>query len=174
MTVGVPESFPMVVTGQAEEGDFSATVNYTHKQLNMVVSGSPEDMTYDYAADTLGVVLESIEVEGEAVPDDVFNLAVEANDLTGSSRMQIAENRDLTQTFNAASLTYNMNFQDPESGETGLINGQLELTTDPNVPITSFTQADIDLGHLVYRHDGGDTTNCMQNKCGTTRNEEMW
>ncbi|NOD94135.1 DUF2125 domain-containing protein [Ruegeria sp. HKCCD4884] len=126
VTVGVPENFPMVVTGQAEEGDFSATVNYTHKQLNMVVSGSPEDMTYDYTADTLGVVLDSIEVEGEAVPDDVFNLAVEANDLTGSSRMQIAENRDLTQTFNAASLTYNMNFQDPESGETGLINGQLD------------------------------------------------
>lgn len=33
----------------------------------------------------------------------------------------------------------------------GPSQGQLELTTDPNTAITSFTQEDIDLGKLVYR-----------------------
>ena len=37
-------------------------------------------------------------------------------------------------------------------------NGQLELTTAPTVPITSFTQNDIDNNRLVYVHDGSNTT----------------
>lgn len=36
----------------------------------------------------------------------------------------------------------------------GLGNGQLELTTNPGVAITSFTQADLDAGFVVYVHDG--------------------
>ncbi len=40
----------------------------------------------------------------------------------------------------------------------GPANGQLELTTDPGVPITSFTQDDIDNNRLVYVHDGSDTS----------------
>ncbi|MGD9126238.1 MAG: DUF4347 domain-containing protein, partial [Planctomycetia bacterium] len=37
-------------------------------------------------------------------------------------------------------------------------NGQLELTTDPGTPITSFTQDDIDNDRVVYVHDDSDTT----------------
>ena len=37
-------------------------------------------------------------------------------------------------------------------------NGQLELTTNPGVAITSFTQADLDAGRVVYVHDGSETT----------------
>jgi hypothetical protein len=33
-------------------------------------------------------------------------------------------------------------------------NGQLELTTNPGVAITTFTQADIDAGHVVFVHSG--------------------
>jgi hypothetical protein len=37
-------------------------------------------------------------------------------------------------------------------------HGQLELTTAPGVTITNFTQADINAGLLLYRHDGSDPT----------------
>jgi Tol biopolymer transport system component len=37
-------------------------------------------------------------------------------------------------------------------------NGQLELTTNPGVAISSFTQAQIDAGEVVYVHDGSETT----------------
>ncbi|NOC85305.1 DUF2125 domain-containing protein [Ruegeria sp. HKCCD6428] len=126
VTIDLPESFPMEITGQAEDENFAATVTYSHSQLNMVVSGTPDDMTYDYKAHNLGVKLDSIEVDGEALPNDVFGIDVQASDLSGSSRMQIGDNRNISQTFNAATLTYDLNFQDPESGENGLINGQLD------------------------------------------------
>ncbi|MCP4274396.1 MAG: hypothetical protein GY781_20930, partial [Gammaproteobacteria bacterium] len=40
----------------------------------------------------------------------------------------------------------------------GPANGQLEFTTNPGVAITSFIQADIDAGYVVYVHDGSSTT----------------
>ena len=40
----------------------------------------------------------------------------------------------------------------------GLANGQLELTGNPGVAVTSFTQAQIDAGEVVYVHDGSNTT----------------
>ena len=40
----------------------------------------------------------------------------------------------------------------------GPVNGQLELTTAPGVAITSFTQADIDAGRLVFVHSGAVST----------------
>ena len=39
------------------------------------------------------------------------------------------------------------------------INGQLELTTNPTVAITTFTQDDINNSRLIYVHDGSETTN---------------
>ncbi|MCX8954268.1 DUF2125 domain-containing protein [Ruegeria sp. NA] len=125
VTIGLPESFPMDVTGKADDEEFAAKVIYSHSQLNMVVSGTPEDMTYDYTADKLGISLDSIEVDGEPLPNEVFSIAVEAGDLAGRSRMQIGEHRNITQAFNSDTLTYDLNFQDPENGESGLINGQL-------------------------------------------------
>ena len=41
---------------------------------------------------------------------------------------------------------------------TAPLNGRLELTTAPGVAITSFTQADIDAGRLVYVHNGAVST----------------
>ena len=40
----------------------------------------------------------------------------------------------------------------------GLAYGQLELTGNPGVAVTSFTQAQIDAGEVVYIHDGSNTT----------------
>jgi len=40
----------------------------------------------------------------------------------------------------------------------GLANGQLELTTNPGLAITSFTQDDIDNNRVVYVHDDSETT----------------
>ena len=40
----------------------------------------------------------------------------------------------------------------------GLANGQLELTTDPGNAVTTWTQAQIDAGEVVYVHNGSNTT----------------
>ncbi len=37
------------------------------------------------------------------------------------------------------------------------VHGQLELTTGAGVPITVFTQEDIDSDRVIYKHDGGES-----------------
>ncbi|MEM7313471.1 MAG: cadherin-like domain-containing protein, partial [Planctomycetota bacterium] len=49
----------------------------------------------------------------------------------------------------ASELTYTVS---------NLVNGQLELGSSPGSPITSFTQAQIDSGDIVFLHDGSETT----------------
>ena len=49
----------------------------------------------------------------------------------------------------ATSVTYSVT--------TGPANGQLELTSNPGVPIASFTQDDLDNNRVVYIHNGSET-----------------
>ena len=67
-----------------------------------------------------------------------------------------------TDTLNNTELRYDDSEQPASSVSYtvtgGLANGQLELTGNPGVSITSFTQAQIDAGEVVYVHDGSNTT----------------
>ncbi|MDA7949432.1 MAG: FecR domain-containing protein, partial [Hyphomicrobiaceae bacterium] len=55
---------------------------------------------------------------------------------------------------------------DPDSSPTELVYtvidppdfGQLEFTNNPGVAITTFTQADLDAGRVIYVHDGSEVT----------------
>ena len=40
--------------------------------------------------------------------------------------------------------------------QTPPVNGRLELSTDPGVVVTTFTQADVAAGRLVYFHHGNE------------------
>lgn len=55
---------------------------------------------------------------------------------------------DIEQT--AAQLTYTIG--------TGPVSGRLELSTAPGITATTFTQADIAAGRLIYIHNGSETT----------------
>ena len=103
--------------------------------------------------------------QGNAVTAQSFSLTVTAVDddaptqvtNTGST---IAEGG--TDTLSAAELA----FTDTEQPATAVAftvtsspaNGQLELTTNPGVAITAFTQDDLDNNRVVYIHDGSNTT----------------
>ena len=88
-----------------------------------------------------------------AVDDDA---PVQVNN-TGSTAVEGG-----TDTLITAELLYTDSEQ-PASSVTytvtaGLANGQLELAGNPGVAVTSFTQAQIDAGEVVYVHDGSNTT----------------
>lgn len=126
VSIDLPQRTPMSVSGEAEGEAFSADVVYTHDQLQMVVSGTPEDMTYDYSAALLGITLESLEFDGETVPDDLLDMRIDTTDISGSSRMRIDGARQIDQNFNSAGADYTVRFEDPEKGESALIEGALE------------------------------------------------
>lgn len=126
VTIGVSESLPITISGAFDDQNFEAGVVYTNAGLDMVVSGSAEDMTYTYSADQLKLVLDSITVGDEALPPDLLTLALTLNSVEGVTRMLIGEQRDATQTFSAADLDYELTFSDPDTGDNGRVAGQLE------------------------------------------------
>ncbi|WP_037315469.1 hypothetical protein [Ruegeria halocynthiae] len=144
VNVDLPESLPMTVSGELDGDAFSVNVVQTQSGLNMVVSGTPDDMTYDYTADSLGLKLDKLEVEGETSQDDVLAANLEMTDLAGSSRMKIGENRDVDQEFTADDLTYSMAFQDPEGEDDAKFDGSMkQLAFEGNSVIPSnFDAAD--------------------------------
>lgn len=129
VSVGLPETFPMTITGAAEDEEFQVNITYAQTGLSMIVSGDPDDMTYDYSADALGIVLDSIDGGDEPLPDDVLDVSIDLTDMQGSSRMLIGENRNIAQNFTAAELAYTLQFQDPENDESGLFDGSLKQLT---------------------------------------------
>ncbi len=150
--IGFPESFPITISGSGEGEGFSAELLYSTDALDMVVSGTPDDMTYEYSADSVGLALTSLDVEGEDIPQDALEVNLVVNDVVGNSRMQIGENRDIGQSFTAADLTYDLAFQDPESGEDARISGKLDQLTfegDTMVP------TEIDLENIQSFYDTG-------------------
>ncbi len=152
VSIGLPESFPMTISGEAEDETFSADLLYTHDGLNMVVSGTPEEMTYDYSAASLGIALDEMKFGDETVPSDVLGVSVNLNDLAGSSQMKVGEVRDIEQNFTAADLTYDLAFDDPESDDTGRISGKLDqLTFEGDTVIPS----DVDFSDVKNIYDAG-------------------
>ena len=127
--IGFPESFPLTLSGTAEDEVFSVDLIYSQTDLDMVVSGTPEDMTYDYSASQLSVAIKELEAGDEALPADAFDVQFDMVDVTGSSRMLIGEDRTIAQTLEAAELSYNVAFEDPELGDSGLFVGQLNDLT---------------------------------------------
>ncbi|WP_171177404.1 DUF2125 domain-containing protein [Ruegeria sp. HKCCD8929] len=129
VSIGLPASFPLVIDGTADDEVFKAALTYSHDGMTMLVSGSPEDMTYDYSASRLGVVLDSVEADGETIPSDVVKVAFDMTGVAGTSRMVIGENRDVDQSFTADGLTYDIAFDDPESDDQGKFSGKMDALT---------------------------------------------
>ncbi|MEY8841678.1 DUF2125 domain-containing protein [Cribrihabitans sp. XS_ASV171] len=125
VTLGFPQSFPMVVSGEADGETFRAELAYEHQGLSMVVSGTPEDMTYEYSADMLGVRLASLEADGETLPADAAEVGFDLTGMEGVSRMQVGEQRRVEQSFAAAQMAYVLAFDDPEGTDNADIRGTL-------------------------------------------------
>ncbi|WP_170479260.1 DUF2125 domain-containing protein [Ruegeria arenilitoris] len=140
-----PESFPVTISGGGEGDSFSGDLLYTNKNLNIVVSGSPDDMAYNYSAASMGFVVNALDLEGEDIPEDSVDASLEITDVSGNARMQIGENRDIVQSITAAGLAYKLVVQDPETGHDININGRLEqLAFDGTTIIPAiFDAADI-------------------------------
>ena len=97
--------------------------------------------------------------DGPVAADVTFTNVNDAPTVATNTGTTVAEGGDVTLT------TAELTASDPDDSGTGLVytvtsapsNGQLELSTNPGVAITSFTQDDLDNHRVVYVHDGSQT-----------------
>ena len=101
-------------------------------------------------------------LEDGAVPDTATFIVTktDVNDapvITTNNAVDVTEGQTVTIT------TADLNTTDPDdSGAgisytlSGITNGFVELSTNPGVPIITFTQDDLDNNRVVFRHDGNE------------------
>lgn len=125
--VTFPESMPIRFTvDDADAEDVEARIDYQQSGLEMIVSGSPSDMVYDYTADTLSMSLAELKVEGEVVPREMARGVFSMSGVTGQSTVETGDSRDIAQTMTMTGASYDVAFSDPDNGGKGLFKGSME------------------------------------------------
>ena len=118
-------SYPITVDLTPEYGD-PATVNVTVSQSEMVlkVSGVPDAMIYDIAADSYGMRVDSIE-DDESMDVEVVDLAIAMLDLSGTYSVSQDTLSRIAYAFNVGALDINAHFNEIDSDGFFKANGDI-------------------------------------------------
>jgi hypothetical protein len=171
VSVLFPDVMPITVSVEGSE-DIQSTVamEYRTSGLDLVVSGSPDAMTYDYAADQMTVAL----VDIEANPDDVDFGTVEMtiNDLAGTADVTINDALRETQgNMSSGPASYTLDMTDSNSGERVQASGEFNDFAYTGTSTTPVAASDMDMAALLkagldmsgrFEHGGGTSTFTVQ------------
>ncbi len=125
VALGFPEKATMQFDVRPAAGESAvATVEMDMSDMSTIVSGDTGSLNYDYSAASISIALTDLEVQGEA-PDEVI-FEVSLNDVSGSSTMDIGEMRDVQQSFEAETTTYNVRFIDASEDANIIMTGAVE------------------------------------------------
>ncbi len=125
VAVTIPGSVPVHISGQEDGEKFDVVVDVTQSGHSMIVSGDPGDITYKYKASQAGVTLASLMVDGQAASSDMARAAMTMTNIASTSQVQTGDVRNYTQHMSMDSLSYDVNFKDPESDGNAMIQGSV-------------------------------------------------
>lgn len=125
VSVGMPARMPVTIDGEADGEDMQLVLDYAQTDMSLIISGEPDDMTYDYSAASAQITLASLMVEGNLAPDNMLDLSVTMTNLRHLSQMAVGTMRSVEQTMAIESVEYAVSFDDPESDDNGLVEGRL-------------------------------------------------
>lgn len=125
VALGFPETATMQFDVRPNPGESAlATVEMDMSDMETIVSGDPDSLTYDYSAASITVALTDLQVQGDAPDEIVFEVSL--NDVSGSSSMEIGDIRDIEQSFLAGTTTYNVRFIDASEDANIIMTGAVD------------------------------------------------
>lgn len=121
-----PPSIPFRIVGQAESGDETdVTVEMLQSDLDMIVSGDPNNLTYDYTATQIAMRLIGMDVDGRNMVGEVANMNFNMNGMSGRSVVSVGNLRQIEQRLRADSLSYDFSVNNPEEDVAGSAKGSM-------------------------------------------------
>ncbi len=115
VAVVFPEHMPMAIS---VDDEFSATLNYDTTGMDMIVSGSSDEMTYAYSADQVALSIADLMIEGDKLDDAKIEMVL--SNLSGKSTSTMGDVRQMTQTGTAQSVSYDVAITEPGGGSTSM------------------------------------------------------
>lgn len=145
VSVVLPDTLPIAIAATDDEAQqVTASVEIAQDNLDVNVSGTPEDMAYRFSADALVLALTALQA-GDETPD-IRAARIRLEDMTGNSRsVPQDKSHAMRQELRAGPVTYEVDVTEPEDGGTMALSGsmeQIEFTSDATVP-DSFASDDI-------------------------------
>jgi hypothetical protein len=142
VSIVMAEEMPIalrIVSQDGSENEADVLLNYTQTGRAAVASGDPDDITYNYSADMVSLVLDELIVIGNEVGRDMATVEISATDVRSTSSMKMGDLRSVQQSTSIGELAYNILINDPEidtlatfeAAMTGLtINGGGDVPVD--------------------------------------------
>ncbi|MDP3339430.1 DUF2125 domain-containing protein [Frigidibacter sp.] len=118
MSPEVPFDMTTVVEGETTE----MSMLFSQPEMVMTVSGTPEEMKYDFTAPSLSMTITEMVVNGAPVE---MTMDLTASDVTGTSVMATAGDTIATQQFASPEMTFTVSAVDPEAGGTFSMDGSM-------------------------------------------------
>ncbi|MFQ6553743.1 DUF2125 domain-containing protein [Aestuariibius insulae] len=120
-----PASMPFTVTGESNDGEpFTVGLAIVLDGMDVVASGSPEDLVFDYTGDRYAIELVSIEGSGE-IPD--MDAMIELTGIEGSSNVTEESGQSVAYDLSADAMAFNFDMPSPEvEGEFIRANGTID------------------------------------------------
>tara|TARA_R110002033_G_scaffold18585_8_gene48905 strand:- start:457 stop:1989 length:1533 start_codon:yes stop_codon:yes gene_type:complete len=138
VSIQVPETSAITVDGTPADGKpFDLAIDYLQNGFDMVVTGDPDDLTYTYSADSVGMKLAKLTVDGKPIGSDVARVDVSLADVSGVSRILQDNLRNFSQTMTTGPVTYDMAFASPDDDGSATLTGGLDsmsFTGGGNIP----------------------------------------
>lgn len=127
VTITTPRSIPLTFTTIADgEGRLSGTVTYTHTDRDMIASGDPDDITYDYETASAVMELGPLTSGGAPLPPETLQMTLTMADVKAATNLKTGDLRTYTQDMTIGSLAYDLAFDDAETGDKGQISGAMQ------------------------------------------------
>lgn len=115
----LPEEMPITFNAtppadavQQGGGPVEGAITYRQTGFDMVVSGDPADMVYDYSADTMGFTLDSLIVDGTTL--EIAEARMQLADMVGRNTVTGTSLRTIAQDMTVGSATYMLDMANPE------------------------------------------------------------
>ncbi|TDK46211.1 DUF2125 domain-containing protein [Antarcticimicrobium luteum] len=126
VNVVMPARMPLTFDVTDGTDQVTAVIGLTQTGAAMVVSGAPDDMTYNYTAARIAVALDTLTVEGDLLPPEVLRMTASLSNVISSTRMRLTDMRNYEQDMKAADVSYDMAFDDPESEDAATFRGSMQ------------------------------------------------
>jgi len=182
VNVMIARQMPMAIVLAPDDNAPSVEMNmeYTQNGHQMTVRGDASAMTYDYSADTFGLMLKSLILDGEAMDETSAAFSTEGGPLTSTTAVTVGETRDYDQSMQIGNLSYNLLFNAPDDVESMVVNsnvGAMSFAGTSTMPVDQVAQTS-DLMPLIaagfafdgsFHTQGTETEVELTSEDGTTK-----
>lgn len=122
--ISMAETMPIVMQMEADTGEaLSYQLDFVNSGYKMTASGTLAELEYAYTADSLGLVLKELVVNGKTIPADEARFIANLLNVAGNTQMSTADLRSYDQTITADRVEFDLAMKSTEDNGTVAFKG---------------------------------------------------